>query len=256
MPREEHQRDQVLAAQAAGLRGSGCGSDGALVEASKLLGGVDNQRERVAVGLQLLVELDLELREAPVQLTEASRRRVVEAGTRKARVAMQLLDEEPLFVGEPGLLTAVEHRLDAREQLTIQRDGIFVGGQARPDLRFNLVDAGGRVARAQREEDRDSSLEELTRALESLDRVREGRGLRVRDDRVDLSKLFCHTGLERGEEMLLTHLSERRQLIGERAGGCERVLGIELHGLGHAFNPRRDHRRGTRIHLPRTAKAR
>ena len=68
-------------------------------------------------------------------------------------------------------------------------------------------------------------LEQLAAALERLERVLEDREVALAHDRLDLGELLRHPGLERGLEMLVADVGERRQAVGEGAGGGEGIVG-------------------------------
>ena len=64
------------------------------------------------------------------------------------------------------------------------------------------------------------AIEQSPGALEGDDRVVERRFLRIVRDRLDFLQLLAHSGLDRGDEMLVLNLVEGRVLIWQDAFGC------------------------------------
>src|SRR5690606_29284579 len=126
--------------------------------------------------------------------------------------------DQPHRLGiEAERLSRLVERLDAREQIAVQRDSVAVRGKLRRELGLYLLPPVVRIRADKVEENGRRAIEQPAGALESDDRVLERRRLAVRRNRVDLGELLGHAALERRGEVLVLDPVERRILKGQGA---------------------------------------
>ena len=177
---------------------------------------LDDELELVRFLEEVLLELEPEDRELLVDLGEL--RLVARAQIRAAadEVAVRLLEEPLLLLVQVELVPPVVDGLDAREELLVEEDLVVVRGLNRRDLLRDPLQLVARVRGAHAPEDVVDAREEIAARFERLDRVREGRRLGIRGDRVDRLALQPHRFQVRRHVVLDPDLVERRSA--ERGG--------------------------------------
>lgn len=182
------------------------------------------QRERALVGEQVLAELGAELGEPRCDGRHALLGFGVELGPGAAEAQAVALAHPLLLVGQAVL----GDPRDSRPQVRIEVDRAAVAGEPRRHRPLDRLKLGIGVAAGEVEEGRGDPAQGLARALHRLDRVGEGRGLRIAGDRLDLGDVLGQRPLEgrlvmRGHDAL-----ERRQPVRGGPGRLGEGVGLVL----------------------------
>ena len=147
-------------------------------------------------------------------------------------------DEAPVRQIEDAALLGVERQrrscrqegIDAREQGAVHADVAVVLGGNRRNLALDGLEFGVGVRACEIPEHAADPRQPFTGEFERVDRVGEGRWLRVAGDRRDLRPVAGEGDIEGGPEMLRLDPVERRQAKGRFPFGEERVgLGDRVH---------------------------
>ncbi|GMA31095.1 hypothetical protein GCM10025875_10870 [Litorihabitans aurantiacus] len=180
----------------------------------------------------LLAEAGLEARELGVQRPQARLLVLPQRDAGAAGVGEEALEQVGGLAIE--ILVAGGDRLVAGEEPGVEQERVTVGGEQGGDVgrdRVELVptDRGGVDV-----EDVQRAPQQRAGALERLDRVDERRRFIVRRDRLPLRALLRETRVDRGAEVLVADLRQRRERVVERRGLGERVARVEVDGRGRS----------------------
>ncbi len=229
MPGGQHQRHQIRAVEASILRCFGRRGDLAGPQPVEVGDVVDHDGKIVRVGEQVLLEPCGERRELLVEFAELLLVVVAECGSRLGELDVVALDQVRRLVVESEVVELVVQGLDTPVQLWAEPDRVGMGRQQRRDLLLEFVGEVVTIRRALVEEDFGDPGEQLSRLLK-VDEVLEARHVAAAGDVLHLAQLLGHALDERGAEVLIPYLCERRQAEGEGAGGEEGVL------VGHSYS--------------------
>ena len=219
------QRDGVLARMAA-LGGEARGAADDKVRQSLEIALVQKHQPVFFVRQHVLAELGAERREpfADRRQTRLGLRRQPGAGARK--IEMIALKHARLFGGKPEPLLHGLQGVDAPEQRVVQIGFAAMAREDGSDFALDRLDLVIGRGAGEIEEDARDLVEGLAAALQRLDRVGEGRRLRIGGDGVDLRPRLLERRLERGPEMAGLDALERRRL--ERPGpGFEKRVRVD-----------------------------
>ena len=220
------QRDHMAVHVAIGRRARGRRHDEAGQFGDIVFG--QGQRPGFPVGLLVLSKAGVHASQRRADLRKAFAVRALKLGAGALEIVMGHFQQARLLVGEFEIFAVFKQRVDAREQVRVQRDGGAVGGQARVHLPLNGADfvIGGRTR--QIAEHPPDTAEVRTGVLHRQQRVLKGRRVRVGGDRVDLRIVRGHGGFEGGNEVLRLDLVEGRRAERRIPFSQQRIDGLRL----------------------------
>src|SRR5215471_13681047 len=121
---------------------------------------------------------------------------------------------------EAELIALLIKRLDSGEQFWIQENLVTVRGKLWRNFLIDLLPGRICIAGIEIRKRPVSAIKQSPCALKRDDRVVERWFLSIVRDRLDFLQLFAHSGFDRGDEMLILNLVERRVVIWQDALGC------------------------------------
>ena len=126
-------------------------------------------------------------------------------------------------------------RGDAREEFRVEVKEVPMGGEFRRLDGFDMLKRGVCVCPRNSVEGRHRTVEQPASLLHSDDGIVESGGVGVVSDPQEFGLCLRHTGLDRGLEVLVLDLVERRRLEGQCAGRVKRIRRAQVRGYSQSF---------------------